>query len=141
MRPAMPETQKFLSNVGDEPWFFVPDTGKDPKATLKGPNLPSTKLSATQRTPGHEARDDGKGAKTPKLGPRFGVQVPRLEQEGVYTLTFDRDGAKTVYEITVVEPEPTLQGSDEDSVRQHAMGVQAYAKRVRDWLDNANKEG
>jgi hypothetical protein len=98
------EAQHFLSNVGDAPTFFIPDSGKPgAKAVLSGAGE-LTEVAEVGRWPGHEARTvEGKG-ELPAVGPRVGFELPRLAEVGEYTLTVDDDGTRYSYVITVVDP-------------------------------------
>jgi hypothetical protein len=108
---AMPtsEPEHFLSEVGHEPTFFVPDRGSaGVKASLKGPTGKTT-LTESGRSEGHEARTiEGKG-ELPAVGPRVGFTLPRFTEPGEYTMTVDDDGETYVYVITVIsaQPDPT----------------------------------
>jgi hypothetical protein len=82
---------KFLSDVGAQPWFFVPDTGTPGgSAVLVAPDGSRVDAVESQLAPGGT------------WGPRVGFLVPYVfEVAGEYRFEITQDDVVTVYEITV----------------------------------------
>lgn len=83
---------RFRSNVGDQPWFFVPDTGAAGGSavltTPDGGDSPCDEMQVTQK------------------GDRVGFKVPSpFSVEGEHRLTVTQDDVVTTYEIEVL-PRP-----------------------------------
>ncbi len=129
----MAENLKFISYLGDQPWFFVPDTGAPGGTgvliTPKGREVP---IKRTQNA----------GSDESTFGRRFGVQVPEVfTYEGEYLLRIDQDGTVTEYEITVTEhPDVVAARNAEvalERARQRAQETVAAQGRARE-LENSN---
>jgi hypothetical protein len=100
---AAAEALHFLSEVGHEPTFFIPDTGSPGviSATLTGPGG-KVNVPEDQRSPGHKARTvEGKEGKLPAIGPRVGFKLPKFTEPGEYIFVVDQDDNVTTYVITV----------------------------------------
>jgi hypothetical protein len=86
---------KFRSFVGDQPWFFVPDTGTPGgTAVVSGGPEGAVEAVQTQTTTGENS----------SFGPRVGFQVPfPFAAVGSYQFVVTQDDVVTTYEIEVVE--------------------------------------
>ena len=86
----MSEPLEFKSYVGDQPWFFVPDTGTEGGVAVvaypDGAVVPCTETQVTAK------------------GDRVGFLVPEpFAAEGDYTMTVTQDDVVTTYLIHVVK--------------------------------------
>jgi hypothetical protein len=102
---AWPEGDlKFRSRVGEQPWFFVPDTGTPGgSAVLVDPDGRRVSAWETQLSPPKATLPNGEPWVT-RWGPRVGFRVPApFSKVGVYKFVVTQDDAVAVYEINVRE--------------------------------------
>jgi hypothetical protein len=95
---------KFRSKVGDQPWFFVPDTGTPGgSAVLVDPAGGRVAAWETQLSPPKPTKPNGEPWIT-RWGPRVGFKVPMpFREAGTYRFLVTQDDVTRVYEIEVRE--------------------------------------
>jgi hypothetical protein len=101
---------KFYSNVGAQPWFFVPDTGTPGgSAVLIDPSGAQVAAVETQLSPPKPTKPDGSPWVT-RWGPRVGFKVPvAFDTTGTWFFVVTQDDVVSTYEI-VVRPAPLEEG-------------------------------